>query len=212
MAYVDTVGDIVRVTMAALYTGGQIEEMNVHYQCVISGGGDSRPGINTAVDGFVTTDLVPSMHNTNSYYGSRVSLVQTAGSRFGNTVTRVNVAGGSSDSSMPTQVRPLLRLKTLLVGRRQRGRLYGFTPITTLGTADGLPTVTLKGFYQTFGNNLVGGIVTGGSTWNMVIYHRPKPPAFPVATVTAVNTSEPANAFATQRRSSQFGRVNVAPW
>jgi hypothetical protein len=213
MAYVDTVGDILRVTMAFTYPNGQLEETNFFLQCVVSGGSDSRAGMAAALDGYVVTDIVPHLKSTTHYYGSRWAIEQAA-QKFGSYVTTPNTPGGSTDPDFPTQVRGLLQVRTALVGRRQRGRMYMPTPITTMGNPDGSPSSTYQGQIQAFANNILGGFAIGGSIWGMVLYHRPHPKATPPIpyTVTAVSAITASTKFATQRRSGQYGRVNVNPW
>ena len=211
MPYVDTVGDVLRCTIAAIYPTNQVEECNFHLQCVVSGGGDSRAALGNAIDTAVQADIIPHLHSAVLYYGSRVAIEQAA-NKWGSAVSVVNTPGGSTDPSLPGQVRGLLRLRTALVGRKQRGRLFMFTPITTMADTNGVPTVTYQNQIQTFGTRIQNGFTAGGSQWVSVIYHRP-PKTNPAAwTVTSTTAITPANKFATQRRSSEFGRVNVNPW
>jgi hypothetical protein len=211
MAYIDGLGDVVRITMAASYRGSQIEEMNVFYQCAISGGTDSRPLLNAAVDSIVTTNLIPTMNGSMKYFGSRVSVEQAA-VRPTPTVTTPLTAGGDGVASLPTQVRGLVEWHTPLIGRRQRGRIFVFTPAADWTDSDGNPSAALQTKYAAFATALSAGFTAAGSSWNLVIYHRPKRVPPTPFSVTAVNGFVVRTKFATQRRAGQLGRTNTDPW
>jgi hypothetical protein len=211
MAYIDTLGDVLRVTMAAVYRGQQVEEMNMHYQCTLSGGSDSRALVLSAIDAIVTAHIVPTMNGSMKYWGSKASIVEGPIKPLPVT-TNPATAGGTSNASLPTQVRGLVRLVTALMGRKQRGRLFVFTPDYTEADSDGNPTSAYQSALAAFATSLIAGFTAAGSSWVPVIYHRPKaspPTPFSVTSVTAF-TINPK--FATQRRSGQLGRVNTNPW
>lgn len=205
----DVVGDIVRVTIAATYSSeNQVEMINLNYRCTTAGGTDSRTGLGAAVyagiDGVY--DLVMSFNSV--LYGWKVSYVNR-------TPPPAPVTGGTSATGAiatffaPTQVRPLLRWKTGFTGRQYRGRLFMFTPAASKMQTGGIPSADVVTAMSSFATTAAAPIITAGSTWQLVIAHRPTPPA--LWTATDVTGYTALDKFATQRRSGVFGRPNALP-
>jgi hypothetical protein len=210
MPYFDTVGDVVRVTMASNTASGQVQEMNVSMICQVAGGTDTRAAMNTVFDGLCTASIVPLLPASSHYFGSRVSFLKTA-QPFAPTVTRLNLAGTGGGFPLPTQVRPLVSWRTGKAGRNYRGRIYLPTPSTTFLETTGHLTAAAVTIISAWAGFIRAPFVSAGSTWQPAIYHR-HPTALVSDVATAITASETTTFFATQRRSGDFGRLNASPW
>lgn len=206
----DTVGELVKVTIAAAYDNNQVQECNVGYQCTAIGGADTRALLGPAVQTFFNNRLLPNMGVTSTIYGWRVQ--QLAPLPPATTVFGVNQVNGTAGATTaPTQARPLLSFITDFSGRKYRGRIYLFTPTFDCSTPLSYPNAATLGTINNLGNDLRGSVVVGGSTWKSVILHKPSAPAGPW-TSTPITNHKAGNFFATQRRSGNTGRLNPLPW
>ncbi len=206
----DIVGDIVRVTVAATYTSElQVEMINLNYRCVTSGGADTRAGLAAAVYAGLIGSYDNIMSFNSSIYGWKVAYINR-------TPPPSPLTGGTSSPGavatffLPTQNRPLLRWLTGFTGRGYRGRVFMFSPAASKVTTGGIPSTDVTTAMATFGTAATAPIVTGGSTWHLVIAHRSLPPVV-TWTTTDVTGYTAIQKYATQRRSGQYGRPNVIP-
>lgn len=212
--YADVVGNIARVTMAALYPQGvrgqQVQETNIHYAITATGGGDTRAGLRAALDGFFVATVVPLMATTAQYWGSKVSMLNMIPPPTPK-VSRNTAMGTGSGSQLPTQVRGLLSLTTNVAGRTGRGRMYVFTGDDTTFDASGNPSAGYVAMLGTLAGQLANPVVTGGTTWSPCIAHRHAgpPPFYTYDLVTGITRQD---FYCTQRRSGESGRVNATPW
>ncbi len=208
--YVDTVGDIFRVTMAFTYADSQVEECTIHYRVAVAGTGDSRLGLLGYADTGVLVYLLPRVPATASYYGSEISAAKTA-APWGPKVSYSGVVGGSAFIPLPTQTRGLISWKTALAGRAYRGRTY--LPSTTIDnlTAPGKPTAAAVTSWAGWATYMVAPAVVSGTTWVPGVFHR-KPTAVIASVFDPFTSFTASNQFATQRRSGMYGRVNGPPF
>lgn len=208
----DIVGDIVRVSIAAFYdTKTQLQLNTPHFLCKASGGGDSRIALATNIFNNFSGTILTGMSPTSFLYGWKVDYVNR-------TPPPVPVTGGTevpgmgSGVPMPSQSRPLISLKTAFAGRGYRGRLYSFTPTASKLNADGTVLAAWETVLDAMTDAMIAPIVVGGSTWQLVIAHRPKGPIL-AWTATDVNEGGSTGRVATQRRSGMYGRLNqYPPW
>ena len=211
MAYIDTVGDIIRVTVAASYPNKQVQECNWHCHCIASGGGDSRSAVAAQVNSLAAVHIYPTLMSTVKYLGCRVALV-LSGTPYSPVIVDKDDPGTSTGNiQLPTQVRGVLKFRTALSGRAYRGRIYTFTPTSTWQDADGHPLDTYGVHWATILDQFRAGLSVGGSIWQLVIYHRlvvPKPFIQPTPVTQVINQT----VWGTQRRSGDFGRPNLNPW
>lgn len=214
---IDFVNEVVQVTVAATYSNGQVEEVGLHYVCVVAGGSDTR----AALGATVYTDLqaqLTYMLPANKMYGVKVALPK----KFNdptlvrpNPVTQIALSPGTSASTqaVPTQCRPVLQFTGSVTGRKGRGRMYLFTPSGDVIGADGNPTMpAYPATMQTMGNTLATPIVAGGSQWNPILpVILPGP--WPNVYYQPITSALFRKLMGTQRRSgSGYGRLNAAPW
>lgn len=210
MPYVDTVGDVIRATSAVITPTQQVQEWGIHYQCSFSGGGDSRNGVASQWNTQFTSQLLAHLDPVANYWGSRISLVKSI-TPFQPFLSTVNVAGTSAGTTLPTQVRPLVSLKTAKAGPAYRGRVYIPTPTTLDLAVTGHPSAAYLTALAAYIGALVAPFSTGGSTWVPGIYHRT--PTGPISsTIDPLTTTVVSNLWATQRRSGDYGRLNPPPW
>jgi hypothetical protein len=210
MAYVEAIGDVVRVKQAVLTGSGQLQEWGMHYACQLSGGGDSRAGLATAWDTAFQVNLKPQLAPESTYYGVQVSIVKAALVFIPYNLT-INIPGTSALHTGPTQVRSLISLKTAMSGRNYRGRMFVMSTTQNNITVAGHPPAGWLTDVGTYATAVVANIVTAGTTWIPCIYHRT--PTGPISrTFTPVTSAVVSNLWATQRRSGDFGRLNGPPW
>lgn len=206
----DQVGDIVRVTIAWQYPDQQVLENNIAYRCSAAAAVDSRGALGNAVRTIFLSVWLPHVSNQVNLYGYKVSALNKMPSPAPVTGVIVTMGVGTS-GIMPTQARPLLKLRTALAGRKYRGRLFLPTPILDDITASGYPTAGLNTDTGLIGTGIINPISVSGSTWTAVIAHLVK--GNPLATTTTDITSAiPAGLFGTMRKSGNTGRINATPW
>jgi hypothetical protein len=214
VAYPDVLGEIVRVTVAALYpvgaTGQQVQECNICFQCSSAGAGDSRLALAAQV--FVTFEgqLRALMAASAKLYGYKCSVLGIYPPPLAvNGV--VNEVGTGGATQLPTQARGLISWKTAIGGRTGRGRIYVWTPEDANLDANGNPGAAYIAGLNNIANAVTSGFSAGGSSWVPVIAHRGAG-AKPTYTATPVNAHRTSPGWATQRRSGESGRINAAPW
>jgi hypothetical protein len=210
MAYTDTPGDILRVTIAALYPDTQVQEVNHNFVCGSSGGGDSRTALGAAVLGVYVTNYAPVMSSVSSLYGYKVALVNRPPPPFPKALVS-STPGALTVLVMPTQVRPILGWQTAQAGRGFRGRNFLFTPADTMMGSTGYPNTTMNTATAAVGAAIGAGFSVGGSAWAPVVAHRHKGPPVTWTFTLVANGFNPAK-FGTQRKSGNYGRVNSNPW
>lgn len=209
MPYVDTVGDVIVCSMAVITGNPQLQEVRIFYQCVSSGGGDSRALINTNLDAACNTNWVPFLKATDVYFGSRVGFPK-GGPAFAPTVTRVNIVGASSSNKFPEQCRGLITWRTGSSGVRYRGRSYLPTPTIAYGSTGGHFSSGYVTLMSAWATALIANQNVGGSVWIRVLKHFPSPKS-PTPVPTPITAFEASTLVATQRRSGDRGRPNANP-
>lgn len=209
MPYVDTVGDVWKVTMGFSYTNSQVQEPGFSLAIVSSGGGDSRAALAGQVDALVAAHILPYLDPLANYDGCKISR-EISAFKWAPVVTTGPVAGTSSFASLPTQCRVLTRLKTAFVGREFRGRVFGCTPTTDQQDTDLHPAPQILAKWFTVLDTFRAGLTVGGTLWKLCVFHRAKPPAVP-ASYDLVTQVSSIKEWGTQRRGGDFGRKNQSP-
>lgn len=210
MPYVNTVGDIVRVTAVALYPNDQIEEMTFHLACMIGSTSDSRLAIAGWMDSLIQARMMSYMSNQATYYGSVVHL-RRAAYKYNPVHTLVNTPGTSPDHTLPTQCRPLVAWGTDFAGGHGRGRTFLFTPTVLQVAADGVVEATYITAMLAWASTVMAGYTDGATTWAHVLATETKPPVVELS-ATAIISRKMSSFFATQRRSGALGKINAVPW
>lgn len=210
MAYVDTIGDIFRLTYAFTYSDGQVEEVDIHYRIANAGVSDSRAALLAYANTGVTSILLPRIPDSAFFYGTKLSTIKSA-APWAPVVDYSNTAGGDTNFTAPTQVRGLASWKTALSGRAYRGRSYIPTPSIDSITTDGKVTTACATVWLNWAVYAGQPQTLSGTTWVPGIYHR-KPTAVISSTFDATTGVTVSNQFATQRRSGAYGRPNNAPF
>lgn len=209
MPYVDAIGDIARVTIAAIYPDNQVQEVNHNFLCTTPSGADSRPGLGAAVLS-IWSAYAAFLPSNVSLYGYKVSIVNRKPPPMPRALVS-STTGTASGLLMPTQTRPVIGWQTINAGRSQRGRTFAFTPAASLMGSTGFPSATLTTGLNTIASALLAGMTPSGSLWLLTLAHRIKGP--PVTwSSTVLNTGTGTGKFGTQRKSGNYGRVNASPW
>lgn len=210
----DVVGDIIRVTSAALFpvgsTGQQVQEWNVCYQCTATGGTDTRAAVGIAVNSANVAQLLPVLSSDAIYYGTLVSALGKYPPPLSIPHTVV-LPGTGAGTQIPTQARGLISWRTAFGGRASRGRVYMPSPTAANNDGHGSPAGAYTTALGSWASSIRTAVSSAGSTWGLVIAHRgagPKPPY----TATPVTAASVRGSWASQRRSGEFGRVNADPW
>lgn len=207
---IDLVNDVARVTIAAYYSDAQVEETNIHYRCSIAGGADTRSLLGAAVYGYFVGNYAAVMSVNSTLYGWKVSTINLVPPPNPVFLTDESI-GIEAGNYVPTQARPILRLRTAQAGRKYRGRMFLFSPGVGYISLAGFPTVALNTVIDALGTALVANQVVGGSTWEAVIAHLV--PAAPLATTTTpVTQGISSRLFGTIRKSGNTGKTNNTPW
>src|SRR5215831_6961233 len=207
MAYTDTAGTILRVTLAAVYPNTQVQETGFHMVCLTTGGGDTRLLVGQTISDLWTGTLLAHLSSNVSYHGFIVHTVETVPAPAPVFGIR-NLNGTGAADLIPSQVRGLISWKTLNTGRAYRGRSYMFTPDGgSLGT-DGELTVGYTTQLSNFASALIPAFTVGGSSWKLAIYHRRPIPLIQIPP-TPVTTYSVVDKWATQRRGGDYGRPNA---
>jgi hypothetical protein len=186
--------------------------LNIRHWKIISstGGGVAMQFIADSIDALMGPLLRSLLHNSASYKGLTLQ------------TTLVNEpdpleyfakagegAGVTVGQALPPQICGLLSLRTRVVGRAQRGRMYVPFPGEDDSGQNGGPNLDYIDRLVTLGQFLTSSlnISTGTGLVNLepVIYHRKD------GTVTILNKSLARSSWATQRRRGDFGRVNTLP-
>lgn len=211
MPYADAPGQLVRVTIAFQMPDSQIEECNMGFICSAGGGGDSRLALGDQVYSAFATNWIPIMSALTSGFGYKVSTVGTHPPPLAKTAVGMIAGGVGSTPPAPTQARPVLSWGTAMGGKGYRGRLFLPTPSVNACTAGGFILAGVVAAGQALGTQLLAPITVGGTTWNISLIHRHKGPPI-TFTSDPIISATMRNAFGTQRKSGNYGRVNSAPW
>lgn len=119
--------------------------------------------------------------------------------------------GTNGATLAPTQTAGIIKKRTLSGGRKNQGRIYiGFPSqanIAASGGMNGAGLALLVNIRDTIdvSQTIVG--AGGTTTLDLVVWHRGGPFDY-----TLVSTMEPEDAWATQRRRGQYGRLNSVPF
>lgn len=211
--YVAAAGDIVRATLAVMYADTQLEETNLGLKCITPGAAAANylTLLATQVYNVVHAAMGPSTPSNATFLGCKTSVeLPHPGPTPG--LFNVSVVGGGTANSAPTQARPILRLRTDLVGPKFRGRMFLFTPDSMNVTAAGFPGAGLLTAINALGVSILGPYSpTAGAVWVPAVIHRVTL-TNPVLFSSQITSAAAAPGFGTQRRSGNTGKVNVAPW
>lgn len=211
MAYVDRVNDVWKVTAAATYPTAQVQEWAVAYEITVAGTGDSRPGILALIDGVIRANVLSTLATDVIYNGVKATYLATLAPYAGSLLSGA-APGTGTGLSLPTQTRVVCAWKTELVGRRYRGRFYGWTPTTAFQGANYHPSVPLQNAWGALMLSLKGPLTASGATWRPVIWHRRKLPTDPFINPTPVLEAKVREKWGTQRSGGDYGRPNILSW
>lgn len=205
-------GDILEATCLC-FQGNQAGINLLHYYVTsVTTPGATLTQIVTRMDGIFTFTIKPLLCNLATYRG--VGLANVSGARTNMVVSVAGAGAGTGGATaVPTQVRGLISwYATVAAGPRYRGRSYIPFPPQAALLASGDPTAGYTAALANHSISLAGPIVTvngaGSTTVQLCIAHRKDIP-ISAALVTVLNARAK---FATQRKSGQYGRANVAPF
>jgi len=122
----------------------------------------------------------------------------------------IPVANGIGGAGLARQICGLISLRSNVIGRANRGRLYVPFPAGVDNQGIGAPTQNYTVRLTNLANALLAPQVIlgagGTATMRAVIFHRK------TGTSVDVTSAPPVLAWATQRRRGQLGRPNISPW
>jgi hypothetical protein len=179
----------------------------------ITGGSvmDSNSFIST-YDAAMAALYQPIISNGANYYGTQVYLDNPIGSPPRPDTTAANFGPGTGGAGLlPTQVSPLISLYSTTLGKQGQGRTYLPFPPATAIDANGTPSAAYLLNIGALGNFLQSPLVVTGAggatgTFNLVLY---KGGAAPALLVTSALIRD---AWGTQRRRGNYGKVNAVPF
>lgn len=210
MAYIDTPGDIHKVTMAFVFPNEQVQEAGIQFAMTLTGGSDSRPAFAGTIDSLVQAHILAYLSDSVRYYGCRVSSARGR-MPWASVYTKQVVMGAMASPALPTQARVTTKWYTNFVGRAYRGRTYWPTPAAAAQDASGTPGTGYCTAIAIIADTLVASMIVGGTTWTPCIHHKVAKgdPPEPYHIVTAERTIQK---WSTQRRSGDLGTANGLPW
>ena len=211
MAYQESTKDVLISQSAAYYPNKQLQLFGICWRVSQNTLVDTRLELAEQIDNLNRQALVPWMPSNAQYYGTRVGFV--LGGNYNKPVaTIVNVNGGGSGISAPTQLRPMVGWRTDFIGRSRRGRSYLFTPDSTAITGYGIMNGPNYTAYKGWASSIIQGIDTTSNHWIPVIQQRPKKDFPQPGPPWDISGFKMLQQFATQRPSGAFGRANELPW
>jgi hypothetical protein len=210
VAYIDTLGDIARVSVAVIQDNSQIQINNFHYACTVAGGTDTRQQLGLHVYNLYAALLGTYFSNATKLHGWKVHMLK-ASQAFSPVTGTSDQLGSGGIVILPTAVRPLIHLQTGLVGKKYNGRLYMATP-TGSGVGPGSRVSdTAQASLNTLMTGLLPPFFQTGTTWTYGLLHRAKGPPV-VLTTTPITAFVVTPKWGTQHKSGDFGRTNAIPW
>jgi hypothetical protein len=157
--------------------------------------------IQTAIDGA----LQPCVDTGTGLLGTKVSSVRVVPPTLPGIATSTS-EGTAAPPSMSNQTSGLITWRTILAGRKYRGRIYVPFPAVVFQTVLGEPSAAYVALLDTLATILVGlttiTSLTGAGTMALGLYHRS------TGEVTGVIEGVPQDKWATQRRRGNYGRLN----
>lgn len=212
MAFNIVSGGVVR--FVAYYTyPGQVATNKRDYQCILLTGGlvIGSDDVLAQLDSDWATQIKPLMTSDADYYGSQLYYQTPVGAPPRPSSTKASAGPGSdAGEALPLQTAGLVSLYTDTLGKTGQGRIYTpFPSIDSQGT-DSTPDALFLADLANFRDYLIAPLVVtaGGVTATFVpVLYLPGgvPPKQIVSGIAR-------DAWATQRRRGNFGRVNSNPF
>jgi len=199
-----------------------VEQVGVlrHYwrQGVNTGTGPTQTQIAQALDTAISPPLKACMSNVAEYLGTKVYRIFPPPRTFPSDIFTSTGVGGVVSAILPRQVRGIITLRTLLAGKRYRGRRYIPFPAQVSTDTDATPTGPYLTLLDTLGTALITPLVavgSGGNTATMtpvlvkLTYANHILQSY---TFIPFDTRYSRNRWATQRRTGSYGPPNVTPF
>lgn len=205
-----SLGTIVEFTTAT-YAGSQVQEVVTHWiVSAVTGGGTTEAIGYPAWDTAMSTLLKALMSTAATYYGTKGRIIRPVATTVPVVSTGNSGPGFIGAQLLPSQVRGILKLLTLVIGKTGRGRMY--LPWPDVADSTGTPAHPGVGYgaaQAALGTFMTSAITLGGggATSNLFpgVYNRA------THILTPYNSYEAEGVWATQRRGGPFGRPNVIP-
>jgi len=202
--------DICEAKFACYSTAQTQVSLNIrHYRITAVTGNVTDLELATQLDNGLSALYAACMPAAASYYGVQVRIITTLPGNVPVIAHNNELTGSFGGSLTAGQVSGIGTLRSFLVGRTNRGRVYvGFVPSTAIAT-DGQPTNTyltaLGQVINAFGVDVPITGALGNCLAVPVIFHRV------ARTSTDIVTVLTRNKLATQRRRGAYGRPNSFP-
>lgn len=217
MAHQIATSDILEVTLVTSFQN-QVGENVLHYK--VDAGvvpGPTALSVAQAIDAAITVNYITTLTNTASYRGCRAQVIFPT--RYVHAIDAVGAAGTAGANPLPPQVRGLMTMQTDFGGRAFRGRMFFPFPDESHLNADATPNAGYTGAMLAVATSLFTtpfNVVGGGGSAHLIpiIWHRKAGKSgSPLAhTGDPITTFSARSLWATQRRSGELGRPNVAPF
>jgi len=201
------INDIIRVAIRTTQSE-QAGMMVLHYRCIAKGGtGRELSDIANTFDNHLFEEVKAVLPTAATYDGITVSRIRGAGEHPAPVFASGNNGNGDQAGHvLPRQTSGLIQWRTLLSGRKNRGRTYVPFPTEAHNDTGFGPNAAYTTLLQALATDLYGPVVSdaGGNsnTFALTIWHRSS------QTDTLVSAVATSNKWATQRRRSSFGRAN----
>ncbi len=119
--------------------------------------------------------------------------------------------GQAAGDAMSRQTAGILTKKTLLAGRRKRGRMYIPFPAESQNDPAGHPTVAYQTLLQNLGDNLASDLVIAGHGVATATMRLGVLSMVGLPSIELVHTMVARRKWANQRRRGDYGRPNLRP-
>lgn len=209
MPYLDTVGDIVRVSAYFSYPNSQVQIIDHHFQCTTAGPNDTRGALASQIATTINTNIIPTLNMSVLFKGILVHLVKTVNPVLP-AVFSISTPGIRTENTLPTQVRAVLSWYTDMQGVAFRGRNYMPTPSEGFTANTGHPGTGYITSVNAYGGSLLNPFVITGSSWKLGVFHR-KPSGLVTTSFTPILEYQASGLWGTQHRSGDYGKLNKLP-
>jgi hypothetical protein len=206
------IGGIVRAVTYCTYPGQtSVNQHKWQLTNLTSGTSFSSNQFTLDYDAAMASRYVDLLSEQALYYGTQVYLMNPIGlPPRPDSINANQIAGNGTGAILPRQTSGLISLRTATLGKIGAGRTYVPFPYGDANETNGTPTVVYQGFLGTLGDFLKGNllVVSGGvtATFRPCLYRGG------VDVPRFIEEAIIPDAWATQRRRGDYGRLNKAPF
>jgi hypothetical protein len=208
------IGDVMEFRVVT-QQAGQAGINVVHFRCSArSGAGATEQQVVNAMDALVSVPIKNILATTASYRGLGMRKISPlpVGVEFISTTGGGNGLGGIE--GLPPGVCGMITKKTAIPGRQHRGRVYVPFPAESNNGADGRPIAAYLASLDIYANAVLGSgkIILGTGIGNDLTIDGVVWSRVGAGSSTQISGWTNRPRWATQRRRSDYGKQNVAPF